>query len=318
MARVKNTKALVAAALPLGLALSEASQAETAPSAASAEVVVRDLTLDDAGRAVPVRVFAPASGCTNCTLLIFSHGANASYSRYDVLLKDWAARGYVVAAPQHVDSEEHPRRDDYKTADGRLLRMRDYAVVDAAFTPNAPQQFASLSFSGTVVAAGHSYGALIAQIAGGARIQRPDGDFTRNWRTPKAVIAISPPATIAGFTSLDGWSHVSVPQLVVTGTTDVLPGFVDDWRRHLDSFAAARPGLGFALIFEGMDHNFNGAYCRITPEGAKAAPQVARLNAAIDHFIRKAVGGSLPSAADWVKTQSFDGPDADGVEARAN
>lgn len=318
MARAQITKALAVAAFPLGLALSETSQAETAPSAAATEVAIHDLTLDDAGRAVPVRVFAPASGCTNCTLLIFSHGANASYRRYDVLLKDWAARGYVVAAPQHVDSEEHPRRDDYKTADGRLLRMRDYAVVDAAFRPNAPQQFAGLSFSGTVVAAGHSYGALIAQIAGGARIQRAGGDFKRVWRTPKAIIAISPPAIIPGFTSLEGWSHVSVPQLVVTGTTDVLPGFVDDWRRHLDSFAAARPGLGFALIFEGMDHNFNGAYCRITPEGAKAAPQVARLNAAINHFIRKAVGDSLPSAADWVKTQSFGGPGAGGVEARAN
>ena len=305
MALTGMKKALVAATIPLGLAVAQAS--------AAPQVTTYDLTLDDTGRAVPVRVFAPADGCLDCTLVIFSHGANASYGRYDVLLKDWAARGFVVAAPQHVDSEEHPRRDAFKSADGRLLRMRDYALVDAAFAPSAPRQVASLSFSGTVVAAGHSYGALIAQIAGGARIARPDGDFERNWRRPKAVIAISPPPAISGFTSLEGWSHVSVPQLVVTGTTDQMPGFVDDWRQHLDSYAASRPGLGFALVFEGMDHNFNGAYCRITPDGVKAAPQVSRLNAAIDHFIAKATSGTLPTAADWLKTQA-----APGIKPRAN
>lgn len=276
-------------------------------------VATHDLTLDDEGRAVPVRVFTPASGCTNCTLVIFSHGANASYGRYDVLLKDWAARGLVVAAPQHVDSEEHPRRGAYKSADGRLLRVRDYALVDAAFAPKAPRQIAHLSFSGTVVAAGHSYGALIAQIAGGARIERPDGDFDRCWRAPKAVIALSPPPAMAGFTSPEGWSHVSVPQLVVTGTADEMPGFVDDWQRHLDSYAAARPGLGFALVFDGMDHNFNGAYCRITPDGVKAAPQVARLNAAIDHFIGRAASGTPPTAAEWLQTGT-----GSGIEAWAN
>lgn len=303
---------MTAARLALMLAVmalpSGAATAQALPT-----VSIYDLTLDDTGRAVPVRVFAPASGCAACTLVIFSHGHSASYGRYDVLLKDWAARGFVVAAPQHVDSEEHPRRDDYKSADGRLLRVRDYALVDAAFTPAAPPQIASLSFSGTVVAAGHSYGALIAQIAGGARIQRPDGDFERTWRVPEAVVAISPPPAKAGFTSLEGWSHVSVPQLVVTGTEDQMPGFVDDWQQHLDSYTAARPGLGYALVFEGMDHNFNGAYCRITLEGVKAAPQVTRLNAAIDQFIANALSGNRTAAAEWLKTQG-----GSGIQAKAN
>lgn len=305
MALTGMRKVLAAATVPLALAVAQAS--------AAPQVATHDLTLDDAGRAVPVRVFALADGCANCTLVIFSHGANASYGRYDVLLKDWAARGLVVVAPQHVDSEEHPHRADYKSADGRLLRMRDYALVDAAFAPGATPRIASLSFSGTVIAAGHSYGALIAQIAGGARIERPNGDFERNWRSPKAVVAISPPPVISGFTSHEGWSHLNVPQLVVTGTADVMPGFVNDWQQHLDSYSATRPGLGFALVFEGMDHNFNGAYCRITPEGVKAAPQVARLNTSIDYFIRKSTGGVLPTAAEWLKTQG-----TLGIDPRAN
>lgn len=298
-------KVLAGATVPLGLA---------AAQAAAADVAIHDLTLEDAGRAVPVRVFAPAEGCANCTLVIFSHGANASYSRYDVLLKNWAAHGLVVAAPQHVDSEEHPRRGEFRSADGRLLRVRDYALVDAAFAPGAPPRIASLSFSGTVIAAGHSYGALIAQIAGGARIVRPyGGDFERTWRLPQAVIAISPPPAMPGYTTQEGWRAVSVPQLVITGTTDIMPGFVNDWRQHLDSYAAARPGLAYALVFDGMDHNFNGAYCRITPEGAKAAPQVEKLNAAIRQFIGNATSGTLPAAAEWRKTQS-----TPGVEPLAN
>lgn len=253
------------------------------------------------GRDVNVRLLYPRSGCDYCDVIIFSHGALATHDRYDALLEAWAAAGFIVAAPLHVDSEAHPRREEYGQQQSLPLRVDDYeivahAVIDGVFSADAP-----ISVSGTLIAAGHSFGAMIAQLAGGATTHEAVGALgvTDEIAGPEAVIAISPPGPIPNYITAAGWSGIDVPMLVVTGTEDVLPGFIDDWRQHLVSFEAARAAPAYAVIFEGVDHYFNGAYGRIADSGDAAAPQIARLNSVIIDFITAATSENLPVSAAW-------------------
>ncbi len=264
-----------------------------AAAAAMMPVSHHDMTLHAAdGRAVPVRVFAPDKGCHRCALIIFSHGVYSDYEHYDALLEDWAAHGYVVAAPLHVDSGEHPEHARYSVPDGRLLRLADIAAVDAAFRPGAPGLLQGVSFSQKMFMAGHSYGALIAEIVGGARLDGDaEGRLSRSWRTPVAVAAISPPGPIAGFVTAPGWAAISRPTLFVTGTTDVLPVYFDSYQLHLASYRAAPARFRHVLVFKGMDHSFNGAFWQTAPAGARPAPAVARLNAKILAFFGQAARG---------------------------
>jgi alpha-beta hydrolase superfamily lysophospholipase len=251
------------------------------------------------GRAVAVRIYSPARGCRRCTLVIFSHGNFATPGRYDVLLDDWAAHGLVVAAPLHTDSEEYPDKGKYP--DSRATRLADWRAVDHAMRGSPIK---GVTLSGRVIAAGHSYGGLIAEIVGGAR--PVDGEPKRDWRVPAAVIAISPPGAMANFVTAEGFAAIQRPTLVVTGTADVLPGFIDKWQQHLDSYHGAPAGTAYALTFEGMNHYFNGAYGRPKPEGAAAMPKVAALNALIRDFIHAAVRGRMPSITAWAAKSSAD------------
>jgi len=273
-----------------------------AATAATAVAAVRTTaTLQSpSGRAIDVQLLHPSGGCRGCPLVMFSHGANAAPDRYDVLLEAWARGGWVVAAPLHVDSEDHPERAKYQPTESLALRLEDYDAIATAFgTPGQSTLLKDVEFSGVVVAAGHSYGALIAQIAGGARL---DASFAPNvTRTPRplAVVAISPPGPIPNYVSSAGWSQVSVPQLVVTGTRDIVPGIAPEWQAHLVSYEAAPVGKAYGLVFDGMDHYFNGAYGREAPTDASADQAVALLNERVVGFVEGLIAGVPDLHASW-------------------
>ncbi len=109
---------------------------------------------------------------------------------------------------------------------------------------------------------------------------------------------------MAGLIDAEGFSSIDTPMLLVTGTTDILPGFIDDWRSHLDGYDAASDTLAYALVYEGMDHYFNGAFGRETPEGTASAAAIGDLNARIATFIDDALAGKLPSGSGWRATST--------------
>lgn len=224
----------------------------------------------EAGRTVDVWIFAPPPGEVARASIVFSHGANASPDHYRRLLEAWAAAGFLVCAPLHTDSEDHPERVSDSAAI-RAFRLEDFALVAAALGEgwcDAPRT--------RFVAAGHSYGALIAQVASGARLDVETVAMTAATERPSSVIALSPPPPMPGLASARSWSTISVPMLCVTGTADEMPGFVDDWRLHLASHEAAQ--CSFAAVFDGMDHYFNGAFGRLRePVDAVAVDALNRM-----------------------------------------
>lgn len=220
------------------------------------------------GRAVPLTVFAP-SAPGKYPLIAFSHGAFAAPGRYAAMLEPLAAAGFVVLAPMHVDSEEYPRTEGEParpahpvTWAGRTADMELALAPSAAIREGLAERGLSLDDDKSI-ALGHSYGALIAQLYGGAQAIEPDGGrMDRRDSRVDAVVAFSPPGPMPGLMATEGWASLATPALTITGTADVLPGFIDDWRAHLAAHEAAPEGARAVWIGEGIDHYFGGSFGR--------------------------------------------------------
>jgi pimeloyl-ACP methyl ester carboxylesterase len=188
--------------------------------------------------------------------IAFSHGADSAPWHYAPVIDAWVAHGYDVFAPLHVDSKEHPLRAHYPGLASWHARLEDMRVV-AASIPGRHY-----------VAAGHSYGGLVALTLGGAE-PTPPADFPGPMRDPRvrAVVAFSPPGPLRGFVDRDGYSHLAVPALIQTGDRDnpdatMGSGAPDSWQLHLAAFdAASVGGQRYALVLPGVDHYFGGLIC---------------------------------------------------------
>lgn len=239
------------------MALAAASLAFPAAAAQTTQILAggnTSLTLGD-GRVVPLRVWEPAGNPQ--ALLAFSHGANSRPDKYDQLCERLAAAGYRVIAPTHADSPDHPGGGNIPREAGIPMRLADMRAILA--------QAGSLP----AIAAGHSYGALIAQMLGGAGPMPP--------AAVQAVVAWSPPGPFPPAITAQTWASLARPQLVVTGTADTLPIMAPTWDVHRVSFDAA-PGPAVLFVGEGVDHYFGNIICR--PERTEA-PQSVQFDHAV-------------------------------------
>jgi predicted dienelactone hydrolase len=243
------------------------------------------------GRTTAYRALCPPRG-GRWGLILFSHGANSSNRDYDRLWAPWAEAGYLVVGPNHIDSG--PPAAQQKVArtalwqarlDDTSLPLRQRALFDGWATSRG----ASIDWT-KVCAAGHSFGAVVAQCLAGARIIAPGNSEPTSTPTAAvaACIALSPPGPLKGFIPADAWSTVAVPSFLQTGDADILPGFVDDWRLRLTGFAGA-PNR-WTLLGHGVNHYFHGLICRLTPGTAADLPalrETANLTAQfLDAYLR--------------------------------
>jgi pimeloyl-ACP methyl ester carboxylesterase len=215
--------------------------------------------------------------------IMFSHGALSSPLNYDALILPWLAQGYDVWAPLHVDSPQHP---DTKSFPGLLTwraRIEDMRAL-SHHLGEIPR-----------VAAGHSYGGLVALTLGGAAADVPEG-LAGPLNDPRVtcVVAFSPPAPVKGLVSREGYATLAVPAFIETGTLDIPPGAPagpDGWKGHLTAYDAAAPGGDrYGVVLDGVDHLFGGAICWLDRPGP---PQTQQLKVASDLscLFVKAYGG---------------------------
>lgn len=236
--------------------------ASAAPAGSDASLTLAD------GRIVPLRVWQPVGKPRS--LIAFSHGANSRADKYDKLFEQLAAAGHSIVAPTHADSPDHPGGGKIAREDGIPMRLADMRAI--------------LAQAGGVpaIAAGHSYGALIAQMLGGAGPTPPE--------PVKAVIAWSPPGPFPPAITADTWKSLARPQIVVTGTADTLPMMAPTWDVHRISFDLA-PGPSVLFVGAGVDHYFGNIICR--PERPDA-PQSVQFDDAVKvtlAFIDKTLAG---------------------------
>jgi len=251
----------------LGLPLLAACTRTGLTSASMDPATETTFTLSASGaREVAISQWSPASDPVGTVL--FSHGAGSAPNKYLQIIEPWVAGGWAVLAPLHVDSREHPHMADYPGLASWRTRLEDMRLLSAHI---GSQRY---------VAAGHSYGGLVALTLGGAQAIPPEG-VAVSLADPKvsAVIAFSPPAPIPVLVTEAGYSALAVPAFVQTGTADIVPGITaetaDGWRGHLVPYdAAAAGGHRYGLVLDGVDHYFGGAICDFARPGP---PQLARL-----------------------------------------
>jgi pimeloyl-ACP methyl ester carboxylesterase len=216
------------------------------------------------GRDVQIFTWRPR-GAHRGTIL-FSHGFSTGPSKYLKLLQPWADAGFLVLAPLHRDSVDHPDHAHFlpaQTLPTRLLDMRATATV----IPNKPY-----------VAAGHSYGGLIALTLGGAKPNVPPGmSPPLNDPNVKAALAFSPPGPMPELITAEGYAGVSVPAFVETGDRDfpIVAGKPGDWHAHLTAFEAAPGKQSFGMVLPGVDHYFGNIICRPERPGPPLTAQFA-------------------------------------------
>ena len=274
-----HRRALLAAGLGLGLA-ALADSVLAAPS--------ETVTVKVGGRDVDLAVWRPARPEG---VVLFSHGAGGSPTHYDGLFKAWNAAGFLVVGPVHVDSMSHPKHADYDLRAAFPLRLADLnaaAEWSAGAAPGLPR-----------AAAGHSYGALMAQMRGGALEQMiPVRD-----PATRAVVHFSSPGVIPTLMGPTAFSTLDVPLLSFTGDMDVVPGFVADWHDHLRAFETSAPGDKHAWIGAGVDHHFGGALAGQGKDPAQTAA-FAQAQALSIAFLRATVLGDTAARGQLTAAKS--------------
>jgi alpha-beta hydrolase superfamily lysophospholipase len=227
-------------ALFIGLALAPLARAQSvAPVEAAA--FAADITLQAPdGRAIPVSVWPAAD---ERGVIVFSHGLNAAPQAYETILSAWAAEGFTVIAPLHVDSLRHPDHADYDNRAAFGARIADLAVARGFVKATRPGK--------PVVAAGHSFGSLLSLIAAGAvTAAGPLGD-----PDVKAVVALSSAGDLPGLVTPQTYAALITPTLMITGDADTVPGYAPDWRAHRSPFDRSPVGDKMLMIFAGGDHS---------------------------------------------------------------
>lgn len=202
------------------------------------------------GRKIPMTVIGPTKS-GRYPVIAFSHGAFAAPSRYRAMLDPIAAAGYVVVAPLHVDSELMPQEKPVSQQFVWQSRNEDVALALAASPSNGdPKRRAAM---------GHSYGALIAQVAAGAT---PANKPVTPKLPPQTLVAWSPPGPFAGLIDAKGWSSISTASLTITGTSDILPPFTPQWELHRVAHDNTPSGRRWLWVGNGINHYFGGMFGR--------------------------------------------------------
>ena len=227
--RLLHRRALLTGALALAVT---PVVAPTLAQAAATTITVGD-------RELALSVFRPAAPKG---VIVFSHGAGGSPEAYAALLETWSQAGFLVVAPLHVDSQKHPRRAEHTIRSAFPLRIADVGAAAGwagSVAPGLPLAYA-----------GHSYGALMSQMRGGAlEAMIPARD-----PNAKAVLCFSSPGTIQGLMGPTAFQTLNVPTLMLTGERDVVPGMAPNWRDHLRAVEESPAGDKYAWIGKSVDH----------------------------------------------------------------
>lgn len=267
------------------------------------------LTAPGRGVDLEVRVSAPIIG-DRLPVILLSHGHGSSMDGYALLADHWAAAGFVVIRPTHLDSrrmklaEDDPRRPTIwrqRVADIKLCL--DQLGDLAGAVPGLPGRVAL----DRVAIAGHSFGGQTAGLLLGARMignGEPDEDFSDVRLSAGVLLA----AGGRGGDDLSAFARehlpylnssfdtLLVPTLVVAGDADRSPLTVrgPDW--FADPFHLS-PGAKALLTLFGGEHMLGGISgyeaAETTDENPERVALVQRMTAA---FLRSEL---VPGDRSW-------------------
>lgn len=219
----------------------------------------RSETLSVGDRPVEVSVWESANPRG---IVLFGHGFNSNPSRYDALLTGWAEAGYQVYAPLAVDSLQHPDNAAYNPQTATQARIETLQMMRGFIAQAHPDT--------PVILAGHSFGSLMSLLGGGASFVAG----TLDGPPVAGVLAFSSAGALPQLLGADPYASLDVPMLMITGTQDLVPQFVPDWRAHRLPFDTSPAGDKYLAIVEDGDHSI---VRMANPRDAATLPLLSRL-----------------------------------------
>lgn len=216
-------------------------------------------------REVPLKVYLPESS-SPAPVVLLSHGLGGSREVGNYLGQQWAGRGFVVVAMQHIGSDssiwkDEPvgkRRDAVAlAANGKTFqdRMRD---VPATLDQLEKWQVEKGHFLKgrmnleKVGIGGHSYGAVTTQALAGQHFG-PLGALYGDERID-AALALSPSPPRRGSAKL-AFAKIEMPMMLMTGTKDGSPIGNTSPASRREVYPALPEGDKFELVLKDAEHH---------------------------------------------------------------
>lgn len=243
-------------------------------------ISVSPVVLSAPGRAVDLqmKVSAPVTG-RDLPIILFSHGHGNSWylsslNGYAPLADFWAAHGFVVIQPTHLDSRVLGLRDApggplfWRSRVQDMKRILDQLDLIEA---SVPLLSGRLDRS-RIAAAGHSLGGQTTGMLLGARLTDPKDETATDVDLAdsriKAGVLLSPPgkggADLSAFAAEHysclnpSFAEMTTPALVVAGDKDFSPYLTvrgADW--HTDPYYLSPGGKSLLMLF-GAEHGLGG------------------------------------------------------------
>ena len=274
----------------------------TAVSVVSVRPIV--LAAPDRGDDLQVRVSAPRTG-RDLPIIVFSHGFGFSMDAYGPLVDFWAAHGFVVIQPTHLDSVTlglDP--DDPRTPRIWRSRIEDLvSVLDSLgrIEESLPELSGRLD-GDRIAVTGHSYGATSASALLGARILDSEGRVGEDMSDPRVKAGVL--LALAGTGGEDltplaadmfpfmnpSFDTMTTPALMTAGDHDqsLLSTRGPDW--WTDGYNLS-PGKKSLLTLFGAEHSQGGihAYGGIPQTAAESPAMVDLVQQVITAYLRGAL-----------------------------
>ncbi|WP_050371113.1 alpha/beta hydrolase family protein [Streptomyces acidiscabies] len=257
------------------------------------------LPAPERGEDLQVRVSAPLLG-TGLPVLVLSHGYGWSLDGYAPLADHWAAHGFVVLQPTHLDSRTLGiPADDPRTPRIWRFRIEDVArVLDSldalvAAVPGLPGRVDP----SRIAVAGHSWGGQTVGTLLGARVLGEDFSDPR----VKAGVLLATAGLGDDLTPFaaeqlpfmrPSFATMTPPVLVVAGDRDQshLSTRGPDW--FTDPYVHSPGPKGLLTVFGG-EHSLGGIVGHEVAETTDESPaRVAMIQRVSTGFLRGALGVS--------------------------
>lgn len=255
---------LLLACVGTGCATSTASSSYT-PTSSPIGVVERHDVATSSGT-VPVRITYPTQG-RDLPVIVFSHGAYSSREWYGAITDRWAAAGYLVISPTHMDSTTRSgRRGAPPDPAWWTSRLEDMQAI-VRDLPNLVRSVPGLAErvdTDARIMAGHSFGGMVAQTVGGATWFDPDRNTTVSSAVEnvRAVVIVSGAGRLPPRLRESDWGTLKAPTFVSVGTKDLQQTEISGLAWRSEPYDFAPPGDKYLLTLDGADHYLGGTIGR--------------------------------------------------------
>ncbi|GAA0328837.1 alpha/beta fold hydrolase [Actinoallomurus spadix] len=256
------------------------------------------------GEDLRVRVWAPVTG-GELPVIVLSHGFGQSMDGYAPLVDFWAAHGFAVVQPTHLDSRtlnvtpDDPRYSEiWRIRVEDLTRILDHLDLIESSLPG----LAGRLDRDRIAVAGHSWGAQTASMLLGARVIGAEGVPGENMSDPriKAGVLLALPGTGGDDLTPFAAEHLSfmnpdfaemtAPALMVAGDKDQSALTVRGPEWFTDGYLLSPRPKSLLTLF-GAEHSLGGVAGYEIKETTDEDPErIALVQRVTSAYLRHALG----------------------------